>query len=585
MVDFAYLGPASTKEEALARLYAHHDYIGIDTETIALKGDKKVFEGEEKVSLDARTCIGFGIAISPVEAFYFPLGHGHEWKNVPATSDYIHGLLILSRPETTKVGFNMIFDLDRIQDAEDVVAMPMEDVSIGMQVQGLHNSLDACCNWYLGIEHQVISDILPARATMLDVPFEKTAFKCMNDCMDTLKLFYMLKLPEWGKGETVTWHDEVGGHYAISPATQECYRVDRDCIPLLRKMSQRGIVVDPALVDKWYDRLTYEMKPYEEFFQAEGFNPGSPYQVGLALAHRGNFLPLSKSGKQLQTSEELLTALPDPVANMVISWRKRQKLLTTYINPMRGKTRVYTHFRLDLATGRLGSYEFNSQNLPPAVREVFCADNGEFTWMDYSQIEFRVFAVQSKDPAMIEACKNPVSPHMETFYALYPGLKNHPDPKRTPQYTQAKTWNFALLYDAADSALATQTGLPIPVVARQREVITQRYPVAMQFIQDRKNSDLFYAPTDFDRRCRIPTESYITEDHKMKCKNNYATQGTAADIIKRAMLECDRQGIDFPFQVHDELVADGKIEFPSELSRIHPEVYTPFESHTEAKWY
>lgn len=591
-MTFAYVGPAETKEEALSRLLQHHDFIAVDTETIALKGDKNVRDGDEKVLTDARTCIGIGVATSPTEAYYFPLGEDHNWPNVPECEVYEQLFEKLSRPTETKVYFNSIFDLDRIEERTGIKAVPFHDVAIACQVQGFPNSLENVAATLLMEDKQTISEILPSGKTMLDLPYPTTAFKCIGDVLTTIRLFNLLKMREWNYHEPSSFTDAYGHNHHVSTTLMDCYRIDLTCISILRKMSKRGIAVRPEKVNSWYAKLTGEMLKYEDNFRQYGFDPGSNDQVGYYLIiNNRNWLPLTQTGKHIQVNEDVLWRLRDPVADQVLEWRKRRTLRSTFITPMLGKDRAYTHFRLDLSTGRLGSYDFNSQNLPDSTREIFQPDNGVWSWMDMHQIEMRVFAYQSKDPTLLNAYRNNESVHGMTMEALFPGAKKTlPNGLVNPQYTMAKTFNFAgFVYDASPQTLAVQTRLPRRLCEQYQNTLFQRYPIAKAYIDRTKKEP--YSPwtpwveTDFGRRCRLPVDQITaTEDHIAKCKVNYRDQGTAADIIKRAMIYCDLMGIDFPFQVHDEIVADGQVDWPELIKTIHPEIVTPFEAYSGPDW-
>src|SRR5688500_3314648 len=186
MSSFYYIGPANTKDEALERLREPHPYITVDTET---------------VSLSDRTCIGVGIATSATEAWYFPTYKGKK-PYAPPTENMADLIWALTR-DNTKVYFNVNYDLGVLEDSHHIEAEPYLDLSPAFQVQGMHNDLAKLCGFLLGTTHEEISDILPKGKTMLDIPIEKTAQKCLNDVLDTFKLFDMIKLPEWCKGNPI----------------------------------------------------------------------------------------------------------------------------------------------------------------------------------------------------------------------------------------------------------------------------------------------------------------------------------------------------------------------------------------------
>lgn len=573
---FAYVGPAESREDALARLAEYHPYIAIDTETI---------------SLVDRTCIGVGVATSPTEAYYFPLGNGRGWPNVPE-EDTRPLISKLSQLKTVKLFFNSIFDLDRIEDSLGIVAEPFQDVAIATQVQGLPNDLASLCGHLLGEDHQTIQDILPARKTMLDVEYEKTAWKCISDCLATYRLFELMRLEEWSSGN-LTWTDWIGHSYDVTAKAIDCYQIDLALIPLLRRMSKRGIKLRPDRIDYWYKRLSEEMFRYEDYFNSIGIQPGSNQQVGMALAKRGNWMPLTKSRRQLQVNEDMLLSLGDPVGLMVLAWRKRRTLRNTFIVPWRGSERAYTHYRLDLATGRLASSNKNVQNIPGAnyqglkpqgdynIRDIFEADSGVWTWLDLDQAEMRAFAYLTQDPVMLNAYKEGLNLHEITEARLWPGKTK----ANADYYTLAKTANFAIIFMISAVNLSRQTLRPVQESQRMISDWFQLYSVAKDRIDEWCKEITPWSETLFGRRCRLPIDQVgVTETHITKCRVSYRVQGTVADIIKRIMLLVDSLGIPFPLQVHDELVCDGDYEFPEILSHIHPELTIPFELHKGSVW-
>src|SRR5439155_11410382 len=306
---------------------------------------------------------------------------------------------------------------------------------------------------YAGTEIDTISDILPARKTMLDIPWEDTANKCLHDCQATLRLWHQMRGPEWGNG-SLTWihkpnfagpgfdPTESTTHY-VSARMQDCYEIDRQLIALLLRMTARGIALRQDRVQEWYQRLSREKLLYQDICTKEGFNPGSNQQVGYVLAARGAFLPFTRSKKQLRVDEEILETLSDPLAAVVLEYRKRDKQLGTYFRPCLNQRRVYTHFRQDLSTSRLSSANINLQNWPEPARDVLAPDNGTWTWMDFSQLEARIMAEISQDPALLKLYTDPDGDiHWLTQQALWPGTPY----EDSRIHVMSKTFNFDMHY-------------------------------------------------------------------------------------------------------------------------------------------
>lgn len=583
MSSFYYVGPAESKEEALKRLAEYHPYIAVDTET---------------VSLEDRTCIGVGIATSPTEAYYFPTYMGPK-PYAPPTENMNELVAKLEHRGTFKDFFNVNFDLTVLEESHGISAEPYRDLSPAFQVQGMHNDLALLVGMLLGQNHTEIKDILPKGKNMLDLSVEKTAFKCINDCLRTFQLRDMIKLEQWCKGEPIIWTDVLGQKHDVNLRMQDCYDVDMRLIPILRKMAKRGIALRPDALEEWLFRVSDQCREYEKIFEGYGVNIRSNPQVGTLLANRGHVLPMTKTW-QLQVDEDALKACdPDPLIDIIIGkgeqydpermigYREYDKLRTTYIFPLLTEDRFYTHFRIDLATGRLASYDRNVQNIPPQIREVFAPDSGIWTWFDYSQIEMRVFAYRSQDPTMVNAYKSGEDIHWITQQALFPGVpKEH---KQTR--TRSKTYNFAMVFDAVDFTLAKNTGLSVSEAGVFRRRWFNRYDRAESYMEAQGDFIIEHGwcETEFGRRMVAP--DYIRGvKHVRTCGINYPVQGTAADIIKRAMLLCALWGLDFPVQVHDEVLVDGECyEFLVNdgsrlLSSIHPEIYTPIEVEKGTHW-
>lgn len=590
MVDIAYLGPNTyTKDELIDRLTSEvPPVLAIDTETISLKD---------------RTIIGVGFALNEREAVYFPI--------LPEPSAYLALAWRLLDTHSVKGFHNALYDLHALEDyAIDhpeeinrwkstehigptrVVPDLLADTATMSHVQGLPSgSLADMSHYYLGEHIDEIKDILPARQNMLDLPVEVVAKKCLHDCLATIRLYHKMQGPGWLENEGHTWSYEPNlfdycrplepTSYYVSPQMKDCYQVDIRLIPLLMRMSRRGIALRPEVVNSWYERVSQEGLFYEDICTQEGFNPASPQQVGYVLAARGNFLPFTRSRRQLKTDDETLQGLSDPLAVVVRKHRELSKLRGTYLEPWLGAERAFTHFRLDISTGRLSSYDRNLQNIPTGrIREVFAPDSGVWSCFDNNQIEMRKFAYITKDPVMLKAYAERSDVHTITQLALWPGS----DPKDKALRKRAKTFNFAMIFYATARTLAKHTGLPTEVCAQYREVWLATYKMAARWMQAQEAGPFDYAETVYGRRCRLPRLGEAPFEHIVKCKINYPVQGSAADIVKRQMLKCDEWGMDIALQVHDEVLVDGEVEFPKSLEYIHPEVHTPIESYVGPNW-
>lgn len=585
----AYSGPAETLDDVLLRLNSYHKYIAVDTETI---------------SIENRTAIGVGCAVSPTEAWYFHVD-----------SPYIgHILRKIADPSVHKVYFNAMFDLD-VLDMMKVTSYPFMDVGVACQVQGLYNDLAMNCGLLWGANHEEIKDILPKGKNMLSVPWPDVARKNLNDCMDTFRLFDMVKLPEWNKGKVVVWHDDFGKEYSVNLKMQDCYDVDLRLMPVLRKMSARGMKLRHDKLEEWMHKCRDICFDIEQMFEDVGVNVNSHKQLGMYLVTNHDiFLPFTKNSGKISAKTGKVTPYSYAVDQEALEPYKKtnfmvakalehsewNKIWTTYIKKNQLRDRAFTKFRIDLATGRLASSDDNWQNVPPAVRDIIEADNGIWTWFDYSQIEMRVFAHRSKDPTMLKVFSDPLGDiHGTTHMALWPGTSIKDKTIRT----RSKVFNFSMIFDAEAVTMAKETGLPVEVVAPYRRKWLDTYSTSEQYMKEQGDFIEYYgyAETEYGRRMRAP-ELIRGIKHVRTCGINWPIQGTAADIIKRSMLLCDSWGVDFPLQVHDEVLCDGDYTFPMELptgdmgygfldtvhhkllTNVSPSIFTPIEVDRNTVW-
>ncbi len=585
MANLAYFGPRTPLSELAAielvedsaRTYG---IVAIDTET---------------VSLANRTCIGMGVSCRK-----------HRIYITVESPWFMRVAQFAADSNLLKVYHNCMFDLQVLWDHCWTYNGPLPDLyniadtSIMAQVQGLPANLSELTAILLAREIKEISDILPERKTMLDLDFEVVAGKCCDDIKATEDIFYKMDGQTWTSPEPHDWEPIVNLDFGwimsipscfhVSSRIKECYRVDLSLVPILHRMGNRGIALREDKVREWYKKLSEECLRLYDMCNREGFNPGSNQQVGLVLAFRGNVLNLTDSGKQLKTDEEQLESLNDPLAHVVLAYRKASKLKGTYIDPFwdskrdcLSSDRFYTHYRLDLATGRLASSDRNIQNIPPDLRNIFEPDNesGMWTDMDASQIELRIWAYITRDPVMLNAYKNNDNLHVITQKTLWPNTQ----PKEEPYYTRAKTFTYAMIFDADPPTLAKHTKLPLRTCAEFRKLWLARYPVGAEWMRQQRLNPSPWVESEFGRRMRLPDPMRQGQKHVDNCKLNYNPQGTAAGVIKRCMLLASAEHMPMAAQVHDEILADGIVDVPDIWTRIHPEIATPFDRRVSSVWY
>lgn len=527
----------------------------------------------ETVNTNDYTCIGIGVYVSDTDGFYFGV--------FPEPDPFLPELMgILSDSTRTKIWHNgQAFDLevlDRLTYNEcfdPVDDVNIQDSELMAKVAGLPGGLQRIGEEWLGA-----TDLFSIKSlfeefhctNMLDVPFERAALKCLNDCRTTWQLYHYMD----GR---------------LSDRQRDCYETDRRLIPVLRKLQRKGLSLRQGLLEEHAERLKRNLLRLRGECELEGIeNPGSSVQVGFVLASRGNILPFTKTRK-LRANEEVLEELDDPLAATILEYRGDAKLLNTYVEPWIGKERAYTHYRIDLATGRLASGRVNAwdtvnrnlQNVPPAMREIFRPDSGLWSWADHGQIELRTLAYISRDKRMMDEYEK-AEPDLHSITARAGGVGR----------SAGKTFNFAMVYGASNKMLARRTGVDLNRIQGMRESWRELYSGAQGWIDKQYNlHNGEWVEDDFGRRMRLPE---ITEGmqvnpkafaaHVGKCAVNYPIQGTAATIVKKGMLMIDEEGWDMRIQLHDEYLIDGDWEPNPKLAHIHPDLYTPFELKKGIVW-
>jgi DNA polymerase-1 len=526
-----------SKELFMERLvYSPPPVIAVDVETVSLK---------------ERMPLGFAIATSPDEAFYF---------NVYPEPEPEVALVIplLKNPNIKKVFHNALFDLRAlplIDGLEEIDRSNIADTNIMALLQGILDRKLHQLAPYVGKFATPADEILKPGQTMMDIPNEKRAEKCCNDAQVTLALY----------------------HYFLPKTDPEYFKVEMEVIPILIDMSLRGLKVNQRDRAELEAKLEAEVSYYRKLCEEEGFNPASNQQVGYILAKRGNFLPFTRSRKNLKVDEEQLEFLDDPLAQVVLMFRKANKLLTTYIRPLAGEDRIYTEYNLDAIVGRISSSNRNLQNIPPGEpRNIFMPDSGTFTTGDFSQEHLRIMMYKSGDRLMQRVyLEGEMGGDIHEFTARELGI-----PRKL-----AKTINYAIAYGATPKTISAQAKIKdLQRCAYFLDKWFQLFRDAAEWIKGVQEEGWrtgWAEPTLFGRRIKLPDES---EDSVKRKAVNYPILGSDGEIMKRALIICKKYNLPLAVTVHDSITCDGDIEFPvEELENIAP-VHIPFEVKKTLRW-
>ncbi len=540
--NYAYIGTDHRPDKAREFLDNPPKLIAVDVET---------------VSLTDKSLVGIGLAPNPNEGYYFPI-----W---PEISPYIVDVLrLLGRPDITKVLFNSLYDLTILADY-GIDYTNTIDVQIMGYLLGLRGTLKLLADRLIGMSIEDMSEVLGRKKDTRELAYEVLARKCINDVRATYRLYERLK-------------PEVDWHYLQSELA---------LIPILVKMSRRGLRLDPEAVRRMYRQYVDELTFYRSIAEREGFNPASTQQVGYILGLRGNFLPVRrKNGKyRTQTGEEFLTKLNDPLAALVLNFRHAQHTVSHYLKPYLATPRAYTTFHLGAQTGRLASKERNLQNIPVDVRVIFLPDNGVFTSADYSQQELRTLAYISGDTAMQGVYERGEDLHLFTASGLYGKPK---ECISTHERRLAKNGTFAMVYGGDDTTIMNTVGINEPSRARElREAWFRLFPDAGKWIQEVQEQGLR------DRRVKtlggrwlyLPSLGEESDEDVKRKAVDYPIQGSAAEITKAAMRKCS--DMEMALQLHDELLFDGHVSLEELQARGIEEVgpfRTPLDVEYKPHW-
>ena len=514
-----------------------------------------------------RMPLGFAIAFSPDEAIYFP--------TYPEATREIELLKpCLFNPDICKIAHYILFDFSVLPLIQHLVGFNRSnifDTNTAARLLGkIETSLIVLAEG-TGIDVEDVKSFLARlhAKTMLDAPPEEVANKCQKDARAAYALYLRYKPP-------------------IESQYKDYFQVEMDVIPILIDISMRGIAIDQSARTEMEVKLEKDVEFYRKLINDAGIeNPGSAQQVGYILGKRGNFLPLTRSKRQLSTREAQLQFLEDPLAATILEFRGKSKLLSTYIKPMAYQDRFYTEYYLDTVVGRLNSKNRNIQNIPPDCRHILLPDNGCFTSGDYAREHMYILAKMSGDRDMLEVLYNP-DPEKNDIHQHTANMMHIPR-------KLAKTCNFAVAYGATAKTISEHAKIrDIQFCGRLLDDWLRTYRGVADWVTSVQISSLrsgWSEPTLFGRRIAIPEEynqwgALYTEGMKRKAVN-YPILGSDGEVIKRAILLCNSKGLGPPVMavtVHDSIDLDGDHQFPVEELEAIPGFEIPFETKQTIRW-
>ncbi len=547
----------TTREEceALAQTLHKHDLVAVDTETTGLN---------PRVD----RAVGCSFAIDHGRAWYIALPETPE-----AQREMLHPLISVLTSETiAKVGHNLKFDRAVFLALGIELKGPLYDTLLEhylIDATDRHN-MDHLANIYLNYAPIPISTLIGSGKTthMGMLPPESILNYAAEDADVTYRLHKIL-------------YEKI----ATLQLTELLHRCEEPLAGVLLRIEQAGVRIDPAALRHFRTELESEIIHLElaiREYTGAGINLASPKQVGEFLFGQLNLDPTVKRTPrgQFPTNEELLLKIRDrhPVVDLLLDWRACIKLKNTYvdklpthIDPSDG--RIHTTFNQALTdTGRLSSSDPNLQNIPirsdrgQRIRAAFVArgEGWQLLSADYSQVELRIMASMSGDQRMIDAFLRGEDIHAQTASVVY-GIPL--EMVTTRQRSHCKMVNFGIIYGISAFGLASRLRIPRKEAQELIDAYFAQYPAVKSFMEASIQSarDAGYARTLFGRRRALPdlhSRNGATRAAAERIAINMPIQGTAADIIKFAMVKIDeelrRRGLrtQMILQIHDELLFD-----------------------------
>ena len=547
----------------------------------------------ETTSLDAHraSLVGMSFSVEAGKAAYLPLTH--DYAGAPPQMDRNAALdrlrPLLEDPDVVKTGQNLKYDLEVLGHHGVSVAGVEHDtmlMSYLLEAGNSRHDMDTLASKHLGHTTIKFSEVAGSgrnQLTFNEVPVDRATEYAAEDADVTLRL-----------------------HRALLPRLQEMPRLMdlyRDTeIPLVRvleRMETCGVRVDAGMLLAQSAEIAQRLVAIErEAHRVAGevFNIASPKQIQEILYQKQGLPVTAKTSKgQPSTAENVLQdlAVEHALPRLILQHRGLAKLKSTYteklpqlVNPRTG--RIHTSYQQAVAaTGRLSSSDPNLQNIPVRteegrrIREAFVAEDG-FTLLaaDYSQIELRIMAHLSGDSGLIDAFRHGLDVHSATAAEVFGGSPEDVDPE---QRRRAKAINFGLIYGMSPFGLARQLGIAQKEARDYIGIYFDRYPGVREYMDRTRElaREQGYVETLFGRRLHLPeitSKNAARRQYAERTAINAPMQGTAADLIKKAMILLDRWILEnrsrsrMLLQVHDELVLEVPEEEAGTMAEITSEL-------------
>ena len=560
---------------------AHVEYECVLTQE-AFDGWLQKLEKASQFAIDTETTsidymlarlVGISLCIEPGQACYIPLGH--DYPESPRQLDKARVLAalksVLENPAIGKIGQNIKYDAhifigEEIQ-MQGIAHDTMLQSYILNSTASRHN-MDALASYYLDHETIHFEDIAGKGAkqkTFNQIELSEATDYAAEDADVTLQLY-----------------DCLNARLQEDERLQRVYQdIEMPLVEVLIKLEQNGVLIDPSMLERQGVEIDQQLSGIESSvyeLAGEEFNLSSPKQVQAILYDKLELPILRKTPKgQPSTAEDVLEELAQDyeIPARILEYRSLNKLKTTYIDKLPDEIdlrtgRVHTSYQQAVAsTGRLSSTNPNLQNIPVRtaqgrrIREAFIAPPGKrILALDYSQIELRIMAHLSADESLLRAFEQGLDVHRATAAEVF-GIEL--EQVGDDQRRAAKAINFGLIYGMSAFGLGKQLNIGRKEAQQYVDTYFERYPGVRRYMEDTKAlaREQGYVETVFGRRLYLPdinARNAVQRQYAERTAINAPMQGTAADIIKRAMIAVhhwlieDADQTKMIMQVHDELV-------------------------------
>ena len=545
---------------------------------------RKKLENAELSAVDTETTgldymqaelVGISVSVTPGEAAYIPVSHDY-----PGAPDQLDRETVLAElkpwlenPDAPKVGHHIKFDTHILARYDIALAGIAHDTMLESYVldsTATRHDMDSTARKYLGVTTTSFEEVAGKGARQLtfnQVPLETAGHYAAEDADITLRL-----------------HLAMWEQLKRNPELLKMYQeIEIPLISVLQHMEHTGVLIDTFMLARQSTELAQRMQELEQqCHDAAGgpFNVASPKQLQEILFERLELPVIRKTPKgQPSTAEDVLQELADdyPLPRLILEHRSLAKLKSTYTDKLPGQVdpttgRIHTSYHQAVAaTGRLSSSDPNLQNIPirtaegRRIRQAFIAPKGHsLIAADYSQIELRIMAHLSGDPSLLRAFAEDQDIHQATAAEVF-GVAL--DQVSKDQRRSAKAINFGLIYGMSAFGLARQLNIGRGEAQDYVNMYFERYPGVKAYMDNTRQlaKEQGYVETAFGRRLYLPEINSRNGQRRQYAERsaiNAPMQGTAADIIKLAMIKVDHwlaeSSLDarLIMQVHDELIVE-----------------------------